>query len=75
LVSAEVSLSFRHCRSGVAVAASGVWNTAELLPKVAVQAFGVVVIAACTMTLAKLVPLESLRTLQAKAISSVAGAS
>jgi uncharacterized membrane protein YfcA len=39
------------------------------------QAFGVVLIAACTMTLAKLVPLESLSTLQAMAVSSVANAS
>ena len=39
------------------------------------QAFGVVLIAACTMTLAKLVPLESLNTLQATAVSSVLDAS
>ena len=39
------------------------------------QAFGVVLIAACAMTLAKLVPLESLSTLQARAVSSVVDAS
>ena len=39
------------------------------------QAFGVVLIAACTMTLAKLVPLESISTLQARAVSIVADAS
>ncbi len=38
------------------------------------QAFGVVLIAACTMTLAKLVFVESLSTLQAKAVSIVAHA-
>ena len=35
------------------------------------QAFGVVLIAACTMTLAKLVPLESLGAVQARAISNL----
>ena len=35
------------------------------------QAFGVVLIAACTMTLAKLVPLESINTLQAKVIDAL----
>ena len=39
------------------------------------QAFGVVLIAACTLTLAKLVPLESLSTLQAKAVAVAADAS
>ena len=39
------------------------------------QAFGVVLIAACTMTLVKLVPLESLSTLHAKAVAVAADAS
>ncbi len=39
------------------------------------QAFGVVLIAACTVTLAKIVPLESLSTLQARAVSTIADAS
>ncbi len=39
------------------------------------QAFGMVLIAACTMTLVKLVPLESLSTLQAKAVAVAADAS
>jgi uncharacterized protein len=61
--------------ASIFMAARGVALSHRLPVRQLKQAFGVVLIAACTMTLTKLVPLESLGALQAIAISSVADAS
>ncbi len=61
--------------ASIFMASSGVAWSHRLPVQQLKQVFGVVLIAACTMTLAKVVPPESITALQAKAITVVADAS